>query len=206
MAVITISRELGSEGDKIADIVCEKLGYHRVDKAMLMQIAEEAGVDIEAVLEKERSVTSKARLVSGAMTALYRKQATAFERQAAVDDKTYARVLQDTMQRFAKEGKVVIVGRGGQVILRDWPTALHSRLYADAELRAQRLAERLSVSLPEAMRRVKRSDERKRQYIRFMHNNADWRNLKYYHLAIDTGRVPVVVAADMIILAVGGKA
>ncbi|MBM4458478.1 MAG: cytidylate kinase-like family protein, partial [Chloroflexi bacterium] len=32
MAVITISRELGSEGDRIADLVCQELGYRRMDK------------------------------------------------------------------------------------------------------------------------------------------------------------------------------
>jgi len=42
MAVITISRELGSEGDKIADLVCETLGYRRVDKSIMIEIAEEA--------------------------------------------------------------------------------------------------------------------------------------------------------------------
>ena len=64
MAVITISRELGSEGDKIADLLCQELGYRRVDKAMLTQIAEEAGVDVEAVLAMERSFATRAKLVS----------------------------------------------------------------------------------------------------------------------------------------------
>jgi hypothetical protein len=34
-----------------------------------------------------------------------------------------------------------------------------------------------------------------------MHNNADWRNLKYYDLAIDTSRIAPEVAAQMIIAA-----
>ena len=46
MAVITISRELGSGGDRIVDMLCEELGYCRVDKAFLSQIAQEAGVDV----------------------------------------------------------------------------------------------------------------------------------------------------------------
>lgn len=54
MAVITISRELGSEGERIADLLCRELGYCRLDRDMLAQIAGEAGVDIEAVLAKKR--------------------------------------------------------------------------------------------------------------------------------------------------------
>ena len=64
MAVITISREIGSEGDKIAEILCEKLGYQCVDKAMTLHIAAEAGVDVDAVLKKEQSFASKPRLIS----------------------------------------------------------------------------------------------------------------------------------------------
>lgn len=201
MSVITISRELGSEGDRIANLVCEALGYERVDKEMLTHIAEEAGVDMAAVLEMERGITRRARLVSGAMTSLYRKQASAFERRGDLDDKTYAGVLKETMERFARDGCAVIVGRGGQMVLRDWPDALHVRLYASADVRVQRLMARESIAETVAQRRIQQSDEQKRQYIRQMHKNADWRNLKYYHLAIDTGRVSPETAAQMIVLA-----
>jgi cytidylate kinase len=201
MAVITISRELGSEGDKIADLLCEGLGYCRVDKALLMQIAEEAGIDIEAVQELEKSFTKRARLVSGEMTSLYRKQASAFERPGAIDDKTYAEVLVETVKDYARAGEALIVGRGGQMILRDWDNAVHVRLYAPIEVRTSRIAQREGLDEASALRMVKQSDEQKRQYIRHMHNNADWRNLKYYHLAMDTSRIPPETAAEMILLA-----
>lgn len=202
MAVITISRELGSEGDKICDLLCEAMGFCRVDKAMLFQIAEEAGVDVEAVQELEQNVTKRARLVSGEMTSLYRKQASAFDKPGAIDDKTYTQVLEETVKEYAKQGDAIIVGRGGQMILRDWPGALHVRLYAPLEVRVQRIIEREGASAAQAQRTVEQSDERKRQYIRRMHNNADWRNLKYYHLAIDTSRIAPEAAVQMIILAV----
>ncbi|MGC9348212.1 MAG: AAA family ATPase [Anaerolineae bacterium] len=201
MAVITISRELGSEGDKVADLLCEGLGYCRVDKDLLMQIAEEAGIDVEAVQELESSFTKRARLVSGEMTSLYRKQASAFDRPGAIDDRTYAEVLVETVNEFASTGDAVIVGRGGQMILQDWDNTIHVRLYAPLEVRASRIAQREGIDEARALHMVKQSDEQKRQYIRHMHNNADWRNLKYYHLAIDTSRIPPEAAAEMILLA-----
>jgi cytidylate kinase len=198
MAVITISRELGSGGDEIADLLCETLGYCRMDKAMLNQMAEEAGVDVEAVLAKERSVAHKPRLVSDAMRSLYSKDPSAFEKPDTLDDQTYARIVRETMEQYAREGNTVIVGRGGQMILQDWPDALHVHLYAPVEVRARRLMERLDISEEEAKRRIERSDEQKRQYIRHVRQNASWKNLKYYHLAIDTGRVLPQVAARLI--------
>jgi cytidylate kinase len=201
MAVITISRELGSQGNRIVDLLCEKLGYCRVDKAVLTQIAEEAGVDVKAILDKERAVTSKPRLISDQMTSLYGRAPSAFGRSGNIDDQTYARVVQETMERFAREGDTVIAGRGGQMVLRDWPTALHIHIYAPEKVRIRRLRERLNISELDAKRRIAGSDERKRWYIRQMHRNANWKDLKHYHLTINTGRISVQTAAEIIIQA-----
>jgi cytidylate kinase len=205
MAVITISRELGSEGDKIADLLCQELGYARVGKEMLSHIAEEAGVDVQAVLAKEQAVTRRSKMISSDMTSLYAKDPTAFDKKAVMDDETYAHIVRETMEKFAREGNAIIVGRGGQMILHDWPAALHVHLYAPPGVRARRLMERLNITETEAKQRIDRSDEQKRQYIRHVHRNADWKNLKYYHLAISTDHVPPQVAAQMIILAARHK-
>jgi len=167
----------------------------------LMEIAEESGVDVEAVRQLEESFTQRARLVSDEMTSLYRKQRSAFEGRGVMDEKTYGEVLKETLEEYAARDNFVVVGRGGQMVLQAWPTALHIRLFADVKVRAQRITERERVSEAQALRLVEQSDERKRQYVRHMFNNADWRNLKYYHLAIDTGRIPAEIAAQMIVLA-----
>jgi len=201
MAVVTISRELGSEGDTVVDILCEKIGYSRVDTAALSQIAEDAGVDIKALLAKERAVTQKPRLISNQMTSLYGRAPTAFARKTDLDDQTYARVVRETIERFARKENAVIVGRGGQMVLRDWPRALHVHLYAPAGVRIQRAMKRFNSSELEARRRIRASDERKRQYIRNMHRNANWKDLKHYDLAINTGHISPEVAARIIIQA-----
>ncbi len=87
------------------------------------------------------------------------------------------------------------------MVLADHPHALHVRLYAPPEARARRLAAREALTEAAARQRIEQSDEQKRQYIRFMFNNADWRNPKHYHLAIDTDRISPEAAAQIIILA-----
>ncbi|MCJ7551994.1 MAG: cytidylate kinase-like family protein [Anaerolineae bacterium] len=182
-------------------MICEHLEYCRVDKAVLMHIAEEAGIDAEAVLKMEKGFTNRARLVSGEMTSLYRKQRTAFDKKGVIDDLTYTEVVKNALENYARQGDAIIVGRGGQMILRDWPNALHVRLYAPEEVRAQRLVAREGISEAAAIRSIKQSDEHKRQFIRQMFQNADWRNLKYYSLAIDTSKIPMETAARIIVLA-----
>jgi cytidylate kinase len=205
MAVITISRELGSNGDAISDLLCERLGYCRVDKALLTQIAQQAGVDVEAVLEKERTVANRPRLISDQMTSLYGRKPSAFGKSGSIDDQTYARVVQETMERYASQGNAVIMGRGGQIVLRDWPTALHVHLFAPLPVRIARLQERYQISELEAKRRISGSDESKRWYVRQAHRNANWKDLKHYHLAINTGGISPEVAAEVIIEAAQGR-
>jgi cytidylate kinase len=202
MAVITISRELGSTSAGVVDLLCDGLGYCRVDKAMLHQVAQEAGVDVKAVLATERDVTRKPKLISKQMTSLYGRQPSAFGRQGDIDDKTYIRIVRETMVKFAQEGNATIVGRGGQIILQDWPDALHVHLYAPRAVRVQALVARYKISKLDAERRIERSDERKRMYIRNLHKNANWKDLKYYHLAIDTSKISPQTATKMIMLAV----
>jgi cytidylate kinase len=201
MAVITVSRELGSGGNHVIDLLCDRLGYCRVDKAMLTEIAAEAGVDVKAVLAKERDVTGKPRLISDQMTSLYGRQPEAFGSGGEIDDQTYTRVVRETMLKYAETGDAIIVGRGGQIILHDQPHTLHVHLHASPEARIRTLVERYGISKLDAQRRIEHSDEQKRLYIRNMHKNANWKDLKYYHLAIDSGALAPDVVVELIVSA-----
>jgi len=199
MGVITISRELGSEGDRVADIICETLGYCRVDKDVLAHIAEDTGLDSETLAQLEEEITKKPRFVSADMTSLYRKQPGAFQKDLAMSEEAYKKVLRDAMEKYAREGDAVIVGRGSQMILRDWPDVLHVQLYASPEVRTRRIMKRLGISEADAARQIQSSDEYRRRYIRHMHDNANWKRMDYYHLAIDTARICPDVAARIIV-------
>lgn len=201
MAVITVSRELGSGGNHVIGLLCDELGYCHVDKAMLTEIAAEAGVDVKAVLAKERDVTAKPRLISDQMTSLYSRQPTAFGRAGEIDDQTYDRIVRETMVKYAQTGDAIIVGRGGQIILHDWPNTLHIHLYASPEVRVRSLVDRYGITKLDAQRRIERSDEQKRLYIRNMHKNANWKDLKYYHLAIDCGCIPAEAVVNLVVTA-----
>ena len=44
MAVVTVSRQFGSGGTRIAARVCELLAYRYLDKVLMTQVAAEAGL------------------------------------------------------------------------------------------------------------------------------------------------------------------
>jgi len=57
------------------------------------------------------------------------------------------------------------------------------------------------VSREAAQRAVRRGDAERAGFTKRYFNNANWRNPDYYHLMIDTGRIPAETAVEMIVLA-----
>ena len=133
-----------AKGIRLPIGVCQELGYRRVDKALLSEIAQQGGVNIEAILAVEHSFATRSRLVSTDMLSLYSKQPTAFDdKQVIGRSDLWAEIVRKAMEQYAEQGNVVIVGRGGQMVLRYWPTALHVYLYAPVDVRVQRLMQRV---------------------------------------------------------------
>src|SRR6056297_2729173 len=100
MAIITISREMGSGGIPIAHKAAEKLGYTLIDGEMILKVAESYGLSPEA-LEK------------------------ADEKPPAFVEKQDHEVEADLHQieliilEYALKGNVIIYGRGGQDLLQE---------------------------------------------------------------------------------------
>jgi cytidylate kinase len=108
------------------------------------------------------------------------------------------------MHELAEQGQVIIVGRAGQVVLCDHPGALHVRIFAPIERRAERVAARLNISLASAQAQVEASDLYRRRYLqRFYH--VRWDNPDLYDVIINTERVSVQSAAQVICRAAAGE-
>jgi cytidylate kinase len=101
---------------------------------------------------------------------------------------------------LAQEGNVLIFGRGSQVLLRNHPNALHAQVVAPRAYRVQILMERLSLDKRSAQNRLRASDRARADYVRRYHD-ANWLDPTLYHLTINTGRIPLASAVDLIIAA-----
>jgi cytidylate kinase len=99
---------------------------------------------------------------------------------------------------LAHEGNVLILGRGGQVLLKNHPGALHIQTVAPRTYRVQVVAARYGLDARDAQNRVRASDRARSDYLRRYHD-ADWLDPTLYHLVINSGRVPVATAAELII-------
>ncbi|MFZ5584458.1 MAG: cytidylate kinase family protein [Thermodesulfobacteriota bacterium] len=168
MAVITISRQVGSLGDEVAETLAGELGYQLIGAGELRQVAcdldprfAEEAKDLQ--MERGLSVLERLFFAQPVYTSLY----------AAV------------ILEVASRGGVVILGRGSQVVLRETPQVLRVRVVAPTALRVERVSRAMGIDAEEARARVERHDQERRALVRqiFDHDLRDW---GLYHLVLNT--------------------
>jgi cytidylate kinase len=180
MAVITISREIYSEGSSIGQRVAKKLGYHFVDKATIEKVFAEHSI----VQFKE----------------VYNTVLGFWER---FDDMriTTMRFLRQVIQALAHHGNMVIVGRGAFAVLGGYADVLHVRVQAPFPIRVQRLMEREKVKeLHQAKALLRERDRAQEDFIKSFFD-IRWQEMaaSAFDLVIDTGKIPTDLAVRWLV-------
>jgi cytidylate kinase len=103
----------------------------------------------------------------------------------------------EVILQLAKYGKVIIVGRGGNIITSKLRNSFHIRLIAPIENRLQHVQEVFNISKPEAMDYINREDASRSKYLKshFFRNPGDE---SLYHLIINTGKLGYNESAEII--------
>lgn len=225
MPVVTISGTLGSGTRDIARLAAAGLGIDYVDREILVEAARALGVSVEAVESfDERGMSRGDRLAALLRRVLERSAAASAADptmgagglelllshtygeaaalphevpQQELNDTVYIETLSAIIRDLAERGDVLIVGRGSQVILRDWPQGLRVCCTAPAVLRVETIARRENLSPEEASRRVQESDKNRAAFHRkYFKVDADEPCL--YDLVICTARFSEEAAAEII--------
>lgn len=232
MSVITISGNLGS-GGQIGQIVAHRQGLDYVDKEVLIEAARALGVSERTVAshdEESPPPTLRERLATFFQDFLERSavagvadplmgtgsletlMATTYREAAALphagerelSDSRYKEAITSVMTELAARGGVVIIGRGGQAVLREHPRCLHVRTTAPIAVRVRRIAEREGLSAEKAKERVEESDKARLDYHHkyFKINPAD---PDLYDIVINTAHISEEAAAELIVAALRFK-
>ncbi len=205
MPVITISRQYGSGGDAIGKHVCEALGYSYFDKNLMARVATETGISESDIVDMPEHAY-KLRGFFDKLLGRRRSAAEAWKEATgkeilpleALDEARSVNLIKNTVLEAHKHDNVVIVGRGGQAILREQPGVLHVRIIAPLGARVLRVQSAENVGLDEATARVKHRDEAAAAYLeRFF--DIDWDNPLLYHLIINTGKWETEDAVQIIL-------
>jgi cytidylate kinase len=181
MAAITISRQMNSRGDELALRVAEALGWRRVCRDLINQAALAAGAPQVALAEIDE-------------LGFFGLHPSSREWRAYRDQ------IERIIRELADEGNVVIVGRGGQIVLRERPDVLHIRVVAPLETRAAWLQQEKGIPLEAAQTSLAKSDKSRADYLRRSYK-VQVSDPALYHLTINTGLLDLSQASRLVIQA-----
>ena len=198
MPVITIGRQLGAGGSTVGAMLARELHADLLESRIIDEVAHRLQLpkeEVEAEDEQPGSLLSRLLVALGSASSepLIPPEATAWNppnTDPTFDTrKAVLKITQHVIQEAARAGKVVIVGRGGAYLLRDFPGALHVFLGASRSVRVKTIMERFNIASEDEARRVMtRTDENWTAYINQVYGHD--RNLAgHYDMVLDTGRL-----------------
>jgi cytidylate kinase len=182
--IITIEREYGCGGGEIARLVSERLGWKLWDHALTEEIARAADVDCSIVERCEERVDSTfQRLVHVFLRGSHERSISLPSHEPFNTDRFVA-LGKKVMEKLAREGRCVIVGRGSPYFLRDHGDAFHVFLYASYAEKLRRLVE-LGKHKKEAEEQLDTIDQDRITFVK-RYFDADWPTRCLYHMMINT--------------------
>jgi cytidylate kinase len=197
---ITISREYGSGGGLIAQMLGARLGWRLIDDPLIAEIARSVQASPEAVRVHQETVDPWFHRI---MKALWRggfEGAVARTEAEPWDADAIARLWNRVIGEAAEIGRAVVVGRGGQCLLQRRHDTFHVHVYAPMAERMRRLEGR-EPARADLAAEARDRDARRAAYIRH-YFDQDWKNTHLYHLMLCSS-IGLERAADTVLCAAG---
>ncbi len=203
MAVITISKESGTDSEKVASLLAERLGWEYIGKQLVARIAAELHISESEVETFRKDAQSRLlRFVDRYTCSLIQKVVD--REYGCLDDKNYFDTTKKLVEDAYEADNAIILGWGGQCILRDKPSTFHVRLIKDREGKIKTMMKRFKLDRKAAEHYIDREENDSKSYIKH-YFNQDWNDARLYDLVIDMGRSTVEETVEAIIEKLGRK-
>jgi cytidylate kinase len=191
-AIISISRSHLAGGDKVADILSQRLEWPVYDKELVESIAKEAKVRKRVVEwfdeRRQREVQSFVR--------------TLLDTRMLNMDRYFKHLL-GVLLAIMNQGEAIIVGRGSQFLLNP-QQGMRVWITAPFKWRCERLVDERALTHKEARRILAHVDDQRKAYaLRYFHR--DLSDPSAYDLVLNMQQWTPDQAADLILLAMESR-
>jgi cytidylate kinase len=200
LAILTVSRLYGSGGSEVAAIVAEALGWSLLDNAVVDAVAARIGLSVAEVQAREERVPSLVERLTAAMAMGSQEWVSPMAAVQRPTDEQLIEVTHRIIDEAIARGPLVVVGRGTQEMLAEREDALHVFCYAPRKALIARTMQREGLSAEEAARLVDDTNKQRDQWVR-LHWERDRRAHENYDLSVNTERLGIQGAADLIVTA-----
>ncbi len=183
--VLTVNREFGSGGGRIAQTIAGWLGWKLLDRDIIDAIAYAAHVDTKLVKHYDEHVDSwLRRLNQQAMRSAALAAGLELGEDSVFDAEEMVKITQKVVEQAYMEGSCVIVGRGAQCVLQHKPDVFHAFVYAPLRDRILRLRARLEKGA-NVEQRIRTVDGERAKYLQEYFGKS-WCNIHLYDLMISS--------------------
>lgn len=169
--VITISREIGSGGHTVGQILAEKLDTYYFDKYLIESLEKKFNLTasgIEKLKGEKKNWLSDflqfiAPMPSAKTLGVDPRYSQEFRTDVTPDDIYKAET--EILKELASEGSCVIAGRSGFFVFKDHPNHLNILITASEENRVRRVMEKQGLEEESAKALIKDIDQTRENYI-----------------------------------------
>jgi cytidylate kinase len=168
MAIITISREFGSRGKEIGHSLAEGLGYEYIDRGKI--------IDDMKALDKEWGKLGEE---------FDERRPNVWERYDW-SFRGFVALTQSILLNYGLKDKVVLMGRGWNVLFKNVPYALRVRISMPIEARIARLMREEDLTRDNAYWMIEKADKEMTDIVHWVYGKG-WDDPAEYDMRFDLG-------------------
>lgn len=189
---LLMSRECGTSGDEVAELVARRLGWRLFNREIVDEISQRAHVRKQLVESVDEHVRSR-----------WRRILHPYAEREGISTETYQYYLHEVLLALGHQGDVVIIGRGAQYVLPP-ECALRVRMTDRLENRIRHLGESRRLEPGEAAEFVRHCDADREGFLhKTFHQDA--RDPLNYDLVVNTGSMSVETVVEVVLVALERK-
>ncbi|MCL2402128.1 MAG: cytidylate kinase-like family protein [Oscillospiraceae bacterium] len=197
--IVTISREYGSGGRQVGELLAKELGIPFYDREILQMSAEKSGMSAD-FLEKRDEVIQNTFL-HNLMHATYPNIEAYYE--TPITDKVF-QAQSSVIRDIAAQGSCVIVGRCADYVLRDNPSLVTVFVRAALEDRIRQATAHYDMPPDKAAERIKKIDKQRANYYKY-YTTRQWGSMSNFDLIINSSFTGIDGAVAVIKTMLEGK-
>lgn len=188
--VITISRQYGSGGRMVGQLLAERLGIPFYDNELINLAAEKTGLSKECFSNAEETSASNLLLSLTTLTPSLDSYGL------PLSEKIFL-VQSQVIKEVAEKGSCVIVGRSADYVLSDMENCINVFLQADLKDRVERAITEYGLTEKNVENTVIKTDKRRASYYSYF-TGLKWGRTENYDLILNTSRMDLEKIADVI--------
>lgn len=175
--VITISREYGSGGHYVGELLAKRMGISFYDKNLINLISKKSGLSKEYVEENSQKLAS-------------------FKYIDNNDDRIFI-AEEKVIKDLAKKESCVIVGRCADYILKDNKDTIKVFLYSSSQDKVKRAVKYYNLEEDKALKEINKINSERAKHYKY-YTNRDWYDFANYDIALNVDYLGVEKTAELL--------